>query len=95
MSCAAAQHPQHHAALYLPPTLGRSPRPRAAQVIKTSVNALLPGGTFYLGDVRANTLFPHFHASVQLYQAPDDLAADELRSKVRAALLCAKCGCLG
>lgn len=55
-------------------------------VIRTSVGAVQAGGAFYLGDVRANTLFPHFHASVQLYQAADDMPVDELKTKARALL---------
>lgn len=57
-------------------------------VISTSVAAVGPGGSFYLGDVRACTLLPHFHTSVQLFQAPDDLPVTELRSKVRLTFCC-------
>ena len=52
-------------------------------VIATSIGAVQPGGAFFLGDVRANTLLPHFHASVQLFQAPDELSVADLRAKVR------------
>ena len=60
-------------------------------VIRTSVGAVQAGGAFYLGDVRANTLFPHFHASVQLYQAPDDMPVDELKAKVCPRALPSPC----
>jgi hypothetical protein len=61
-------------------------------VCRTSVAAVQPGGAFYLGDVRANTLFPHFHASVQLYQAPDEMLVDDLKAKVRPR--CPSVACL-
>jgi hypothetical protein len=51
-------------------------------VIRTSVGAVCPGGSFFLGDVRASSLFPHFHSSVQLFQAPDEMLVDDLKDKV-------------
>jgi hypothetical protein len=53
------------------------------EVIRTSVGSVKPGGAFFLGDIRANALFPHFHASIQLFQAPDSMSANELIRKVR------------
>ena len=38
-------------------------------VIRSSLNAVQPGGTFFLGDVRNARLLQHFHASVGYFQA--------------------------
>jgi alanine-alpha-ketoisovalerate/valine-pyruvate aminotransferase len=56
------------------------------EVIKNSVGSVVPGGAFFLGDVRANAQFPHFHASVQLFQAPDSMPVEELVQKVCCAV---------
>lgn len=37
-----------------------------------------PGGKFFLGDVRCNSVLNHFHAACQLYQAPEHLPVSEL-----------------
>jgi SAM-dependent methyltransferase len=56
------------------------------EVIRESLRALQPGGSFFLGDVRSLPLLPHFHASVQLYQAADELLIEELDAKVPTTL---------
>lgn len=53
------------------------------EVVRSSVATVVAGGAFFLGDVRANTLFPHFHASTQLFQAGDSMPVRELVQKVR------------
>lgn len=52
------------------------------EVIRSSIASVVPGGKFFLGDVRANTLLAHFHASTQLFQAADDMDTEELVHKV-------------
>ncbi|HEX5714779.1 MAG TPA: amino acid adenylation domain-containing protein, partial [Thermoanaerobaculia bacterium] len=54
------------------------------QVLETVVEKVRPGGRIFVGGVRNRSLFEAFHASVQLRQAPDSLALDELRRRVRS-----------
>ena len=51
-------------------------------VLRLAMNALAPGGAVFVGDVRSLPLFPAFAASVELAQAPDDLAIGELLSRI-------------
>ncbi len=55
-------------------------------VLEGALRALRPGGAIFLGDVRVRALLPAFHASVQLFKAPDRLDAAGLRERVRGAL---------
>jgi len=55
-------------------------------VIRGSVKAVRPGGTIFLGDVRGLPLLESYQTSVQMYQAADDLPADQLRTRVRRLL---------
>jgi len=48
------------------------------EVVQTALAALQPGGKFFLGDVRCNSVLNHFHAACQLYQAPEHLPVSEL-----------------
>jgi amino acid adenylation domain-containing protein len=52
-------------------------------VIRGSVKAVRAGGTIFLGDVRGLPLLGSYQTSVQLFQADDDLSADQLRARVR------------
>ncbi|ACB75251.1 non-ribosomal peptide synthetase [Opitutus terrae] len=56
------------------------------KVIEGALRVLRPGGAIFFGDVRVRALLPAFHASVQLFKAPDTLTAAGLRRRVRAAL---------
>jgi aryl carrier-like protein len=46
------------------------------------MDALAPGGAVFVGDVRSLPLHPAFAASVELHQAPDDLAAADLLARI-------------
>ena len=41
------------------------------------------GGHIFIGDVRSFPLLPAFHASVQLFQAPDSLPAAQLQQRIQ------------
>jgi amino acid adenylation domain-containing protein len=49
------------------------------EVVAGAVAAVRPGGRIFIGDVRNLALLDAFHASVQLYQAPDSLAKAHLK----------------
>ncbi|HEY6119317.1 MAG TPA: amino acid adenylation domain-containing protein, partial [Pyrinomonadaceae bacterium] len=51
------------------------------RVLKGAVGVVKPGGSIFLGDLRALKLLDAFHASVQLYHAPPSLAVTELRQR--------------
>ncbi len=53
------------------------------RVIEGALQALKPGGTLYLGDIRNFTLLEAYHASVQLYRATEDLTRAELVALVQ------------
>ncbi len=48
------------------------------QVIEAGLAALTPGGRIYLGDIRNLRLNPLLHTSIQCFQAPAELAVDQL-----------------
>ena len=52
-------------------------------VLTQAAALLAPGGTLFVGDVRALPLLDTFHTSIALSQAPDDLALDALAERVR------------
>lgn len=52
-------------------------------MIDNALAAVIPGGMFYLGDVRNNRLLRHFHSSVKLFQASDNQSVRELIGGVR------------
>ncbi|GJG89251.1 hypothetical protein tb265_44320 [Gemmatimonadetes bacterium T265] len=52
-------------------------------VLEQAARLVAPGGTLYVGDVRAPSLLETFHTSVALAHAPDDLPLAELRAAVR------------
>lgn len=56
------------------------------QVIEGAVNALIPGGFIFIGDVRSLPLLPAFHASVQLFQAEPFLSREQLQQRVQLEL---------
>ncbi|HEX2188796.1 MAG TPA: condensation domain-containing protein, partial [Longimicrobiaceae bacterium] len=53
------------------------------RVLDGAVAALAPGGRIWVGDVRSFPLLEAFHASVELAQAPDGLAAGALPGRIR------------
>ncbi|WP_449658041.1 amino acid adenylation domain-containing protein, partial [Amazonocrinis nigriterrae] len=54
------------------------------QVMSGAVKVVKPGGHIFVGDVRSLPLLSAYHASVQLYQAPDSLTRSQLNQKVRS-----------
>jgi amino acid adenylation domain-containing protein len=56
------------------------------RVIAGALERLAPGGAIHVTDVRSLPLLRAFHASVQLFQAGDDVYAAELRRRVGAQL---------
>ena len=52
------------------------------EVVRGSAKAVRPGGTIFLGDVRGLPLMQAYQSSVQLFQAPDDLATDQVRARI-------------
>ncbi|MDZ8051396.1 MAG: amino acid adenylation domain-containing protein [Aulosira sp. ZfuCHP01] len=54
------------------------------QVMSGAVKAVKPGGRIFIGDVRSLPLLEAYHASVQLYQAPDSLTRTQLQEQVRS-----------
>ncbi|MFS8065776.1 MAG: amino acid adenylation domain-containing protein, partial [Byssovorax sp.] len=54
------------------------------RVIEGAVAAVAPGGRVFIGDVRSLPLLFAYHASVQLYQAPDALSRKDLLLRVRS-----------
>lgn len=53
------------------------------RVLEGAVQATVPGGFIFIGDVRNLQLLPAFHASVQLYQAEPSLTRDQLQQQVK------------
>ena len=53
------------------------------KVLENAVDIVRPGGHVYVGDVRSLPLLQVFDASVELFQAADDLSAGELRDRIR------------
>ncbi len=51
-----------------------------------ALEATRAGGVIFLGDVRSRPLLEALHSSVQFHKAPAALRADELRSRIAAAV---------
>jgi SAM-dependent methyltransferase len=51
-------------------------------VLRKAMDALAPGGAVFVGDVRSLPLHPAFAASVELHQAPDGLAVEDLLARI-------------
>ncbi|MCP4661173.1 MAG: AMP-binding protein, partial [bacterium] len=58
-----------------------------AEVLTGAVEAVRPGGTVFVGDVRSLPLNEAFHASVELYKAAAELPCAELRRQVGTRLV--------
>ena len=52
------------------------------RVLQGAARVVRPGGVIYLGDVRDLRLLSAYHASVQLFRAPDTLSASQLSALV-------------
>ncbi|MEH1917810.1 amino acid adenylation domain-containing protein [Nostoc sp.] len=52
-------------------------------VLEGAVQATVPGGFIFIGDVRSLPLLQAFHASVQLYQAEPSLTCFELQQRIQ------------
>lgn len=53
------------------------------EVIRSSLASVVPGGTFFLGDVRNASLLQHFHLSVAQYQASEDTPFSKVLANAR------------
>ncbi|MUG92983.1 amino acid adenylation domain-containing protein [Scytonema sp. UIC 10036] len=56
------------------------------KVLTGALKAVAPGGIVFIGDVRSLPLLEAFHASVQLYQAQEELSIEQLRQRVQAQI---------
>ena|ERR1035437_1676487 len=56
------------------------------RVLEDAVNVVRPGGHVYVGDIRSLPLLPAFASSVELFQAADEMSAEELRDRIRRRL---------
>jgi putative CocE/NonD family hydrolase len=54
-----------------------------AEVIRSSLKSVVPGGTFFLGDVRNACLLQHFHLSVAQFQATEDTPFSKVLATAR------------
>ncbi|MBV8235159.1 MAG: amino acid adenylation domain-containing protein, partial [Acidimicrobiia bacterium] len=52
------------------------------RVLDGAVQAVRPGGSLFLGDLRSLPLLEAYHTSVQLEQAPEGLSAAQLRQRI-------------
>jgi natural product biosynthesis luciferase-like monooxygenase protein len=52
------------------------------EVLRQAMGALAPGGAVFVGDVRSLPLFHAFAASVELHQAPGELAIADLLARI-------------
>ena len=53
------------------------------RVLTGAMRLIKPGGTIYIGDVRNLQLLAAYHASVQRYQASDELTLGELQQRIQ------------
>jgi amino acid adenylation domain-containing protein/non-ribosomal peptide synthase protein (TIGR01720 family) len=53
------------------------------RVLEGAVQAIRPGGSLFIGDVRSLPLLEAFHASVVLHQAPDALSKAQMRQRIQ------------
>ena len=52
------------------------------RVLRGAVDAVAPGGSVFIGDVRSLPLLDTFHASVELHKAEDRLSLMQLRQRI-------------
>ncbi len=53
------------------------------RVLRGAVDAVAPGGSVFIGDVRSLPLLDAFHASVELHKAEDRLSLVQLRQRIQ------------
>lgn len=53
------------------------------RVLRGAVDAVAPGGSVFIGDVRSLPLLDAFHASVELHKAEDRLSAAQVRQRIQ------------
>jgi len=56
------------------------------KVLEGAIAATAPGGTVFVGDVRSLPLLAAYHASVQFFQAGDEVPREELADRLRRQL---------
>jgi amino acid adenylation domain-containing protein/non-ribosomal peptide synthase protein (TIGR01720 family) len=56
-------------------------------VLDKAINAVKPGGTIFVGDVRSLPLLKAYHASVQFYQAPNSFTRLKLQQRIQQRLM--------
>jgi amino acid adenylation domain-containing protein len=57
-----------------------------ARVLEGAASVVRPGGRVFVGDLRSLPLLPAFHASVELFRAPGELAVEHLDARVRGGV---------
>jgi acyl-CoA synthetase (AMP-forming)/AMP-acid ligase II/2-polyprenyl-3-methyl-5-hydroxy-6-metoxy-1,4-benzoquinol methylase len=57
------------------------------KILEQAVEAVAPGGTIYVGDVRSLPLLEAFHASVELYRAPSSRTVERLAQRVYKSMV--------
>jgi SAM-dependent methyltransferase len=53
------------------------------KVLENAIKVVKPPGHVYIGDIRSLPLLPAFSCSVELFQAADEIGAEELRDRIR------------
>jgi amino acid adenylation domain-containing protein len=56
------------------------------EVLKGAVEAVTSGGSVFIGDVRSLRLLELFHASVELYRAPDSLLREQVWQQAQKSI---------
>ena len=56
-------------------------------VLDKAINAVKPGGTIFVGDVRSLPLLKAYHASVQFHQAPNSFTRLKLQQRIQQRLM--------
>ncbi|MGQ4807060.1 Chondramide synthase cmdD [Candidatus Entotheonellaceae bacterium PAL068K] len=56
-------------------------------VLQGAIRILKPGGTIFVGDVRSLPLLEAYHASVELFKAPESLSKEEFRYRVQRGMM--------
>lgn len=56
------------------------------EVLEKAVQAVSPRGFIFVGDIRSLPLLEAFHASVQLYQAPEQLSLQQLQQRIQTRM---------
>ena len=57
-----------------------------SRVIEGTINALRPGGSIFLGDVRSLPLLEALHTSIQLHRSPPSMPIDILNQRIQRGI---------